>query len=366
MPVGEAPNGSLVRARDASLEVGYRCPGCRTPLLLRRGQVRSPHFAHKTLGFCAPETALHQGVKLWIAQMLRKGLGGRGGRMPRVQVPCAGTKQLEGLDFAWRCPGEAWFSLEHLAFDDVAVERETPEGLRPDLLLLRQGEPVLGIEVRVTHAVDAVKAAKTTYPWVEVEANRFLASPRSWRPCQGDHPWTGSCRVCACVGTLDPSAFSEITGPGDFVAQVSAASFHGRVADWLQTGRKRLAPAVGWRCPWCWARNRRSLCRERVRAVAMASSLNPPIHAQVILHLADGPPVFVSFGFPRNPRRPSAVVPLGFTAEPSLRVTPDLKRPHRLDLNGTNRPLAFVCGQCGGDCIGVFPSPLQPVPPWDG
>ena len=73
VPAGLAPNGNLIRARDADPAVEHRCPGCQSPLLLRKGPVRATHFAHRK-GFCSPETALHQGVKHWIAQVLRKGL----------------------------------------------------------------------------------------------------------------------------------------------------------------------------------------------------------------------------------------------------------------------------------------------------
>jgi hypothetical protein len=269
------------------------------------------------------------------------------------------------LDFAWRCPGEAWLSLADLSFDEVAVERTTSEGLRPDVLLLLGGQPALGIEVRVHHAVDAAKAARTPYPWVEVDAQRVLAAPRAWKPEQHHHPWTGQCQVCACVGTLTPAALSEVTDAGDYVAQLAAAAFHAQILAWLQPGRRRLKPAVVWRCPACRKRNVRALSRDRVRGAGMASSLLSPVQPQVIIELVEDAPVAISFGFPRNPYRPWAVVPIDDCAPPTLRATPDLKQSHRLALNGTNRPLAFPCRACGADCIGAFPSPLAPLEPAD-
>jgi hypothetical protein len=104
------------------------------------------------------------------------------------------------------------------------------------------------------------------------------------------------------------------------------------------------------------------MCRDRIQGLALASSLDSPIHPQVILQVKGGAPIFISFGFPKNPRRPWAIVPLAGTGEASLRVTPNLKKPHRLALNGTNRPLAFICRQCGADCLGMFPPPLTPCP----
>ena len=362
VPAGETRSGKLVRARDAAPDVSYHCPGCGTPLLLRKGAIRSPHFAHLRHGFCSPETALHKGVKHWIAQILGKCLKGKRTGAPRVRVPCAGPPMAGDLDFLWRCPGEAWLSLADVAFDEVAVEQATPDGLRPDVLLLQQGEPVLGIEVLVSHAVDAAKATKATCPWVELEARRVLSSPRTWRPTQADHPWTGRCRVCDCIARTDPAALSEVTDPGDYVAQIAAGGFHGQLQDWLQAPG-RLKPAVCWRCPGCRKRNVRLLCRDRIDGLARASSLASPIHPQVILQLKGGSFISISFGFPKNPHRPWAIVPLAAPGGAALRATPGLKQPHRLALNGTNRPLAFICRRCGTDCLGMFPSPMNPCEP---
>lgn len=362
VPVGVAPTGQLVRARAAAPEVRYRCPGCEGPLLLRQGPVRAPHFAHQGHGFCAPETALHQGVKTWIAQLLRIGLAGKGRSLPRFQVPCGGAPGADFQDLSWHCPGEAWQSLADLAFDEVALERATPEGLRPDILLLHQGAVALAIEVRVTHAVDAAKAARTPYPWIELDALRVLAAPRSWRPCQQGHPWTSRCRVCICVEALAPAEFSEVTDPGDYAAQIAAAAFRASLQRGLEFGLGRLKPAVAWRCPGCKKANRRPLRLDHIHGADLASSLDAPAHPQVILQFPQDPPLAVSFAFPRNPSRPWAVLPLP-AGPPTLRVTPDLKRPHRLTLNGCNRPLAFVCSKCGTDCIGAFPAQGAPMTP---
>jgi len=365
VPAGRTASGRLVRARDASPDVSYRCPGCDSPLLLRKGPVRAPHFAHLAHGFCSPETALHRGAKAWLAQILRRGLDGRRTGVPRIRVPCAGRgpgrAPGDGPSRSpWRCPGEAWFSLGDLTFDEVAVERATPDGLRPDLLLLDRGRPVLGIEILVSHAVDPAKAARTACPWVELEARRVLAAPRAWRPCQGRHDFTGQCPLCAAAEALGPGGLSEVTGPGDLAAQLAAAAFLARVQAWLQPGAGRLKPAVCWRCPACRRRRSRRLRRDRILGAALASSLGGAAHPQVVLEVAGGPPIRVCFAFPVNPRHPWGTVPLPDPRLPSLCATPELKRPHRLALNATNRPLAFVCPACGTDCAGQLPSPRGP------
>jgi hypothetical protein len=361
VPWGEAPDGRLVRARSASPEVSYRCPGCGSGLKLRAGSIRSPHFAHLGHALCSGETALHQGAKLRIAQLLRKCANGKRNGAPWLRVPCAGFPRPEASGFAWSCPGEAWLPLWQLEFDQVAVERTTPDGLRPDVLLLHRG-PVLGIEVLVTHAVDEPKAVRTTHPWVELEARQILASPRRWKPCQVRHPWSGICRVCQSVRG---AALSEPADAGDLLAQLAASCFAAHVQEWLRPGARVPDPAVHWRCPWCRKRNQRHLRRDRIQWAAPASALGPPIHPQVIILDSAGTPVTVAFTPPANPFRPLAIAPLPEPGPPAIRATPGLDRPHRLVLNATNAPMAFICRKCGRDCLGRLPSPLVPLPHWE-
>jgi hypothetical protein len=246
-----------------------------------------------------------------------------------------------------------------LEFDEVAEERATPGGLRPDVLLLRQGSPVLGIEVLVTHAVDAAKAARTSHPWVELDALQVLAAPGAWRPGRMEHPWTGLCADCRWwdqLPLLDPS---EPTDPGEIAAELAAAAFEARLLQWLRPRASRARPRIAWRCPWCRKANRRLLARERVLGAVRSTSLGPPILPEVIVQMAVGPPVSITFGFPQTRLRAGTILPLPHIPRPALRVTPDPRRPLRLDLNATNRPMAFICRHCGRDCLGVLPCPRE-------
>jgi hypothetical protein len=83
----------------------------------------------------------------------------------------------------------------------------------------------------------------------------------------------------------------------------------------------------------------------------------------VLLHGAHASTA-VTFAWPENPLRPLAITPLDGPGMPVIRATPDLDRPHRLVLNGTSAPMAFLCGRCGRDCLGQLPSPWAPLPQW--
>jgi competence protein CoiA-like protein len=135
-----------------------QCEACERRLIMRLGRRRAPHYAHKPSSVCAltaPETALHYNTKAYLANKLE---GQR--RLFTVQQ-CSAQDCDEQLE---RTLARDW--------DEVHVERLL-DPVRPDILLLCKGVPVLAIEVRATHIVSDGKAAilaQLGVPWVEVNA----------------------------------------------------------------------------------------------------------------------------------------------------------------------------------------------------
>ena len=66
--------GELVTPDDKRLEAGAKCDcvciGCGEPLILRRGEKKRWHFAHRAETSCGGETYIHKVVKAWIAEKL--------------------------------------------------------------------------------------------------------------------------------------------------------------------------------------------------------------------------------------------------------------------------------------------------------
>lgn len=74
MLVAETLDHERVIACDAIRGVDYYCPECRSPVLLRSGMVKVPHFAHKpeqSCGYDAGETDLHRTAKLQMYRTLQ-------------------------------------------------------------------------------------------------------------------------------------------------------------------------------------------------------------------------------------------------------------------------------------------------------
>jgi competence CoiA-like predicted nuclease len=66
VPVALDNNRSLIKPESAEKGNNYFCPACGEPVILKKGDVRVPHFAHKISETCNQETIIHKTAKLLI------------------------------------------------------------------------------------------------------------------------------------------------------------------------------------------------------------------------------------------------------------------------------------------------------------
>lgn len=168
VPVAFAEDGSVVRPRDATTDQRYRCPGCGAALVLRRGRLRRPHFAHRSGEGCPTETTLHRAAKHLLGQIIEDWKK-RGGPRPCVSRPCP----------TYSCEGGIVQDLP----DDVThaqCEVRLEQGLIADVVLFRGAVPSAAIEILVTHRVDPEKAQRFSIPWMELRAADLLERPYWW------------------------------------------------------------------------------------------------------------------------------------------------------------------------------------------
>lgn len=183
-------SGGLVQVSASVAGTPYWCPGCRVPLVLKDGSIRAKHFAHQVSNSCSQESAIHNAAKIRIMEVVKNWLNGQGAA-PMITGPCKGTNW-------WYCDGSADRSLLNGKVDEVLLETQVGE-LRPDVLLLLRGKPVLGIEILLTHEVDDAKRSKADYPWIELNASDVLQNPLVLIPTQHNIPKLDLCDLCAHV-----------------------------------------------------------------------------------------------------------------------------------------------------------------------
>jgi hypothetical protein len=181
IPLAVDAQGAIARPGAAEHGRCYYCPSCHEDVLLRRGQVRVAHFAHKASAHCSLETILHQAAKIQIQQIVRSWKAGTG-PSPAVERRCASCYT------AIEVPIPA-------SVEDAILELRVADGSVVDVALIAGGAPLAAVEVRVTHKVDAGKASSLPIPFLELEAQQVLDTPALWRPLQETFP-TPVCHTC--------------------------------------------------------------------------------------------------------------------------------------------------------------------------
>lgn len=149
---------------------------CGARVALKLGSVRRHHAAHAPEATCPaqhPETALHLDCKIALAAALSESAGADA--QLRIRQRCGAADVLcdETLTSVWTA-----------GWDAVRVEHRLEDERRPDIVLLRGGEPIAAIEIVASHAVSAEKASALEtagIPWIEVTASEALARPDARR-----------------------------------------------------------------------------------------------------------------------------------------------------------------------------------------
>ena len=126
---------------EASNTKKYYCPipFCKRELIVKKGDVRAHHYAHKNIKLNhKPETLLHYNTKLLLLKYIQYFI-----------------TQKQDLNILFNCSCGLSHDINILNnVDEIRCEKEAHEGYRPDLTLLNNNIPVLYIEIVVSHDVD--------------------------------------------------------------------------------------------------------------------------------------------------------------------------------------------------------------------
>ncbi|WOG29910.1 hypothetical protein [Endozoicomonas sp. 8E] len=144
-------NGQLLHISEvkSGLDCDCICPGCKTPLIARKGEVRTHHFAHhqgQESESCI-ETTLHRFAKQVIASHKKV-------RIPEDHISASSVDKAGKIHTA-----RERVTSEMIDFEEVGLEVLKP-GYRSDATGYPYEQQDLDIEIRVTHEVDNIKKQK--------------------------------------------------------------------------------------------------------------------------------------------------------------------------------------------------------------
>ncbi len=158
-PVAYAQPNEAVHIEDAQRGRSHFCFGCDREMVIRRGRIRRPHFAHKA-GFvqCEKDNTLHEAAKAFICQGFRHAV--TTGAEYQVGYPCEGCETPISVNVASEGA-------------KIASEKTVVKGTRSDLVVFQpDGSPRVIIEIVVTHDLEddtKQRYEETNYPVVTVE-----------------------------------------------------------------------------------------------------------------------------------------------------------------------------------------------------
>jgi hypothetical protein len=144
------------------------CPVCNRQVIMRLGEIRTFHAAHRPEDFCSvtgSETAKHLNAKLHIYHQLL------GNSSLIIKNRCSGDNSLNQC--LWDAEKRAEFIRD---WDEVQVEYKIDQ-YKPDVVLLKEGKVIGAIEVYVSHSIEPEKEnylLTLSIPWIEVDADEIV------------------------------------------------------------------------------------------------------------------------------------------------------------------------------------------------
>ena len=149
----------VVNILDAPKRQSYLCLACSAPMLVKRGHIRQPHFAHKEAIPCTdPNTALHKTAQALIVKSLVYARNNQ--KEYRLGYPCPD------------CGEKVSYNIVPVV-TDVNPEETIVDGTRSDIVIYRDDNKPIIIEVVVTHDLEP----GTRQRYAESKIPAFLIRP---------------------------------------------------------------------------------------------------------------------------------------------------------------------------------------------
>lgn len=159
----------------------YFCPACQDIVILRKGEIKTAHFAHKASETCNQETILHKTAKQRIVDVISDWKSGKIDA-PVLKRTCEICRQSKDRPL----PDKVKCAM---------LEYRMPNGFIVDVALMVENEPAAAIEIRVSHAVDENKAKLLSIPFIELDGQAVLENPTIFEPIR-DHFLSFTCGAC--------------------------------------------------------------------------------------------------------------------------------------------------------------------------
>lgn len=159
----------------------YFCPACQDTVILRKGKIKTPHFAHKVSETCNQETIIHKTAKQLIVDVISDWKSGKTDA-PVLKRTCELCRQSKDQPL----PDKVECAM---------LEYRMPDGFIVDVVLMVENKPAAAMEIRVSHAVDENKAKSLSIPFIELDGQKVIENPTIFQPIR-DRFQPLTCTTC--------------------------------------------------------------------------------------------------------------------------------------------------------------------------
>lgn len=157
-PLGALLDNNYVLPCNAEKGFGYTCPGCNESVIIRKGDIKIHHFAHKPDSKCKfynhpGEGEIHKMTKYIIADLLKK-------------------RKINVIRRS-KCSACSKYHTDRIMYehgDEVFVEHRVHDKCIVDIAIINNGEIKYIFEICDTHET----TRETPEPWFEIDAKKFL------------------------------------------------------------------------------------------------------------------------------------------------------------------------------------------------
>ncbi|MDE0323710.1 MAG: competence protein CoiA family protein [Candidatus Poribacteria bacterium] len=180
IPIALDNKNRLYKPQNAEKEKHYFCPACQERVILRKGKIKTAHFAHKASETCNQETILHKTAKQLVVQSISDWKLGKSD-VPRLKRNCEVCRE----------------SIEQLLPDKVefaVLEYRIDKEFVVDVALMVENAPAAAVEIRISHAVDERKAKLLSIPFIELDGHEVIENPIVFLSLRDTFRW--SCQTC--------------------------------------------------------------------------------------------------------------------------------------------------------------------------
>ncbi|SHF89037.1 Competence protein CoiA-like family protein [Caldanaerobius fijiensis DSM 17918] len=164
----------LYKAEEAKKDKYYFCPSCGEQVILRKGTIRTAHFAHKPDSTCSKETVIHKTAKLLIQEVIQSCEKDKT-NFPIILRECKICRNLVKR----RLPNQ---------IEKAILEYKLPEGHIVDVALIANNKVVAAVKIKVFHSVNKEKEDNLKIPFIEVDGYDIVENPSVWKPLKDTLP----------------------------------------------------------------------------------------------------------------------------------------------------------------------------------